>query len=450
MSHESTYVPKYAAEKWIDQRLPIIRMGADFMTYPSPRNLNYWYTFGAILMLILVSQILTGVVLGMNYVAHVDEAFDSVQRIRRDVPYGWLIQPMHAVGASMFFLAVYVHMFRGLYYGSYKAPRELLWIIGVLMYLIMMATAFLGYTLPWGQMSFWGATVITGFFGAIPVVGQGLQEWLLGGYAVNNATLNRFYSLHYLLPFILAGLTGLHVWGLHHAGQNNPTGVTPKTKRDTLSFHPYYTVKDGFAVGLFLLIFAFFLFYQPDALGHADNYIKADALKTPEHIVPEWYFLPFYAILRAVPDKLGGILLMFGAIAVLFVLPWLDTSKVRSMRFRPIMKPFFVIFVINAFLLGWCGAGVPDDMVPGLSFGENASGEAIGLNFTWLSRITTAYYFLFFLVILPVVGLIETPKKRPPSITDSVLGEGHARKTSATGATIGAEPQVGGGLAPAE
>ena len=449
MAHESVYEPKYAAERWIDQRLPIIRMGVDFMKYPSPRNLNYWYTFGAILSLILVAQILTGVVLGMNYVADVDKAFDSVQRIKRDVPYGWLIQSMHAVGASMFFLAVYMHMFRGLYYGSYKAPRELLWIIGVVMYLIMMATAFLGYTLPWGQMSFWGATVITGFFGAIPVVGVGLQEWLLGGYAVNNATLNRFYSLHYFLPFLLAGLTILHVWGLHHAGQNNPTGVTPKTKKDTLAFHPYYTVKDAFAVGIFLLIFAFFIFYQPDALGHADNYIKADPLLTPAHIVPEWYFLPFYAILRAVPSKLGGILLMFGAIAVLFILPWLDTSKVRSMRFRPIMRWFFWIFIANAFVLGWVGAEVPDDVV--FSMGTSADGEAVGLTFYRLGQITTAYYFLYFIVLLPVVGLIEKPKPRPASITDSVLDEVEARRPArAKGARPVAEPVGAGGLAPAE
>jgi len=351
--HPSTYEPKYGATKWLDQRLPIIRMGADFMTFPSPRNLNYWYTFGGILTLCLVSQIITGVILAMHYVPHTELAFESVQRIRRDVPFGWLLQPMHAVGASMFFFAVYVHMFRGLYYGSYKAPREVLWIIGCLIYLVMMATGFLGYTLPWGQMSFWGATVITGFFGAVPVVGESLQQWLLGGYAVDNATLNRFFALHYLLPFVIAALVGVHVWALHHVGQNNPIGITPKTKKDTLSFHPYYTVKDGFAVVVFLLIFAFFLFYQPDALGHADNYIEADALKTPPHIVPEWYFLPFYAILRAVPDKLAGILLMLGAIAVLFVLPWLDTSKVRSMRFRPVARGFFWIFLFFCFILGW-------------------------------------------------------------------------------------------------
>lgn len=412
MSGHSTYEPKWAAARWMDQRLPIVRMGADFIAMPTPRNLNYWWTFGGILLLCLIIQIVTGVILGMHYVAHVDHAFDSVQRIRRDVPYGWLMQSTHAVGASMFFLAVYMHMFRGLYYGSYKAPREVLWIIGCLIYLVMMATAFLGYTLPWGQMSFWGATVITGFFGAVPVVGESLQQWLLGGYAVDNATLNRFYSLHYLLPFIIAALSGLHVWALHVTGSSNPIGVSNKVKTDTLPFHPYFTVKDMFAVAVFLMIFAFFLFYLPDALGHADNYIKADPLKTPPHIVPEWYFLPFYAILRAVPDKLAGILLMIGAIAVLFVLPWLDTSKVRSMRFRPIARWFFFIFVFFCFILGWCGAETPDD-------------EAfLGLSFYRLSQISTLYYFAYFLVILPILGLIEDPKARPASITQSILDYG--------------------------
>jgi ubiquinol-cytochrome c reductase cytochrome b subunit len=409
MSGHSTYKPKFAAGRWMDQRLPIVRMGADFMSFPTPRNLNYWWTFGGILMLCLMIQIITGVVLGMHYVAHVDYAFDSVQRIRRDVPYGWLMQSTHAVGASMFFLAVYMHIFRALYYGSYKAPREVLWILGCLIYLVMMATAFLGYTLPWGQMSFWGATVITGFFGAVPVVGESLQQWLLGGYAVDNATLNRFYSLHYLLPFVIAALSGLHIWALHITGSNNPIGVSDKVKTDTLPFHPYFTVKDMFAVTIFLLIFAFFLFYLPEALGHADNSIKADPLVTPPHIVPEWYFLPFYAILRAVPDKLAGILLMVGAIGVLFVLPWLDTSRVRSMRFRPIARWFFFIFIFMSFILGWCGAETPDDTA------------FLGLSFYRLSQIATLYYFGYFLVILPILGLVEDPEKRPASITQSIL-----------------------------
>jgi len=272
--HPSTYEPKTAVTKWLDARLPIIRMGADFMTYPSPRNLNYWWTFGGILTLCLMTQIITGIIMAMHYTASVDEAFASIQRIKRDVPFGWLIQSMHAVGASMFFFAVYIHMFRGLYYGSYKAPREMIWILGCVIYLVMMATAFLGYVLPWGQMSFWGATVITGFFGAIPFVGEGVQQWLLGGYSVDNATLTRFFALHYLLPFIIVGIVGLHVWAMHHAGQNNPIGIEPKSKKDTLSFHPYYTVKDAFAIGVFLLIFTCFIFYYPDALRHSQHYME--------------------------------------------------------------------------------------------------------------------------------------------------------------------------------
>ena len=411
MHGPSTYEPKYAATRWLDQRLPIIRMGADFMAYPSPRNLNYWWAFGAILAMCLVVQILSGVILAMHYTPTVEGAFDSVQRIKRDVPFGWLIQSMHATGASMFFLAVYIHMFRGLFYGSYKAPRELVWILGCIIYLIMMATGFLGYTLPWGQMSFWGATVITGFFGAIPVVGESLQQWLLGGYSVGNPTLQRFFSLHYLLPFVIAAIVGLHVWAFHHVGQNNPIGITEKSKKDTLSFHPYYTMKDGFAVAVFLLIFAFFMFYLPDALGHADNYERANPLVTPPHIVPEWYYLPFYAILRAVPDKLAGILLMGGAIGVLFILPWLDTSKVRSMRFRPVARVFFIVFVIMCFVLGWCGANAPDDIA--IDFGP-------GVKFVTVSRIATIYYFAYFFPILPILGFVEKTKELPESITKAI------------------------------
>ncbi len=408
MSGPSTYEPKYAAAKWMDKRLPIIRMSVDFMGFPSPRNLNYWYAFGGILTLCLISQIITGIILAMHYTPSVDAAFDSVQRIKRDVPFGWLLQSMHAVGASMFFLAVYIHMFRGLYYGSYKAPRELLWIIGCAIYLAMMATGFLGYTLPWGQMSFWGATVITGFFGAIPVVGESLQQWLLGGYSVGNPTLQRFFSLHYLLPFIICALVGLHVWAVHHVGQNNPIGIDVKKKEDTLPFHPFYTMKDGFAIGVFLMIFALFVFYLPEALGHADNYQRANPMVTPPHIVPEWYFLPFYAILRAVPDKLMGIILMFAAIAVLFVLPWLDTSKVRSMRFRPATKVFFIIFLFMCFVLGWCGANSPDDVA------------IAGMSFKWVSRIATGYYFGFFCLILPLMGWFEKTKPVPESITQAI------------------------------
>jgi ubiquinol-cytochrome c reductase cytochrome b subunit len=415
MSGPSTYKPSTGFEKWLDERLPIVRLGWDsFVDFPTPRNLNYWYTFGGILTVCLMVQILTGIVLAMHYVPHVDMAFASVERIDRDVNFGWLLRNIHAVGASMFFLAVYMHIFRGLYYGSYKAPRELLWILGVVIYLLMMAAAFLGYVLPWGQMSFWGATVITELFGALPLIGGPITEWLWGGFSVGNATLNRFFSLHYLIPFLIAGVVALHIWALHVPGNNNPTGLTAKTSNDTLPFHPYYTVKDGFAIVVFLVIFAFFVFYWPDALGHADNYIEADPLVTPALIVPEWYLLPFYAILRAVPDKLGGVILMFGAIGVLFILPWLDTSRVRSMRYRPVAKWFFGFFVVACLGLGWAGAELPDTKVPVLG--------AIGVDFLLLGRVLTLYYFAYFLVILPVLGFVEKPKPRPASIEADVLG----------------------------
>ncbi|WP_442861120.1 cytochrome b, partial [Caulobacter sp. HMWF025] len=311
MSGHSTYQPKTGFERWLDARLPIVRLGYDsFVDYPTPRNLNYWYTFGGILSLCLASQLITGIILVMHY--NVGDAFNSVEHIMRDVNYGWLIRYMHANGASMFFIAVYIHMFRGLYYGSYKAPREVLWILGCVIYLLMMATAFMGYVLPWGQMSFHGAVVITNLFGALPIVGPAITTWLWGGFAVDTPTLNRFFSLHYLLPFMIAGVVILHIWALHVVGQNNPTGVEPKSKADTLPFTPYATVKDGFAMSVFLILFAIFVFYLPNALGHSDNYIPANPLVTPAHIVPEWYFLPFYAILRAVPDKLMGVLAMFG------------------------------------------------------------------------------------------------------------------------------------------
>jgi len=426
--HESTYVPKTGFEKWLDTRLPIIRFGADYMALPTPRNLNYWYTFGAILMLCLGTQIVTGIVLAMHYTPNTDMAFASVERIMRDVNGGWLIRYVHANGASMFFIATYIHMLRGLYYGSYKAPREMIWIIGCVIFFLLIATAFLGYVLPWGQMSYWGAEVITNLIGAIPFVGEPILIWLRGGPAIDNATLNRFFSLHYLLPFAILGCVVLHIWALHTSGQNNPVGILiPKeqTAKDTVPFHPYYTVKDGFAIILFLMMFAAFVFFMPNSLGHADNYIPANPLQTPPHIVPEWYLLPFYAILRAIPDKFGGVLAMFGAIAVLFVLPWLDTSKVRSMRYRPTMKVFFLIFVFVAFVLGWCGGQLPDAPV----FGNMPSfvlfdGE---LNsFLWLTRLATAYYFAFFLIIMPVVGLRETPLPVPASISQPVLTGGGA------------------------
>ncbi len=415
--HESSFVPKSRFGKFMDERLPIARMmHGQFVDFPTPRNLNYWWTFGGILSFCLVAQIVTGVVLAMHYVPTAKDAFDSVEAIRRDVNYGWLIRSIHAVGGSMFFLAVYLHIFRGLYYGSYKAPREVLWILGVFIYLAMMATAFLGYTLPWGQMSFWGATVITNFFSAIPVVGTAVVQWLWGGYAVTGVTLNRFYSLHYLLPFVIAGLSMLHIWALHVAGQNNPTGLEVKSRADTLPMTPYAIAKDIFALAVFVTLFAWFVFFAPDYLGHADNYIEANPLSTPPHIVPEWYFLPFYAILRAVPSKLGGVLLMFAAVAILAFVSWLDTSRVRSTKFRPIYRWFFWLFVATCLALGYLG-----------------SKPAEGVYVLW-ARAFTAYYFLHFLLVMPLVGLIETPSKLPRSIAESVLGSG----SSAAGATAGA------------
>jgi ubiquinol-cytochrome c reductase cytochrome b subunit len=426
--HESTYVPKTAIERWMDTRLPIIRFGADYMSLPTPKNLNYWYTFGAILALCLVVQIASGIFLAMHYVPNTEMAFASVERIMRDVNGGDLIRYTHANGASMFFIAVYIHMLRGLYYGSYKAPREMIWIMGCVIFFLMIATAFLGYVLPWGQMSFWGAEVITNLIGAIPVIGEPVLIWLRGGPAIDNATLNRFFSLHYLLPFVIAGCVVLHLWALHHAGQNNPVGILiPKdrAKKDMLPFHPYYTVKDGFAIILFLILFAFFVFFMPNALGHADNYIPANPLVTPAHIVPEWYMLPFYAILRAVPDKFGGVVAMFAAIGVLFVLPWLDTSKVRSMRYRPTMRTFFIIFVIVGLGLGWCGGQLPDAPVIG-SFKTFTLIDGDLNSYLWLTRFLTLYYFAFFLVIMPLVGLRETPRRIPATISEPVLGTSHA------------------------
>ena len=384
---------------WIDHRLGIFTfMNHELNEYPTPKNLNYMWNFGSLSGIALVTMIITGIVLSMNYTAHVDYAFDSVERIMRDVNHGWLIRYIHMNGASFFFIVTYIHIFRGLYYGSYKAPRELLWILGVLILLLMMATAFMGYVLPWGQMSFWGATVITNLFSAIPLVGEQFVTWLWGGFSVDNALLNRFFSLHFVLPFVIVGVVILHLVALHRFGSNNPIGIDVKGKQDTLPFHPYYTIKDLFGLGVFLTMFAAAVFFFPNFMGHPDNYIPANPMVTPPHIVPEWYFLPFYAILRAVPDKLGGVLLMFGAIVVLFVLPWLDRSPVRSSTFRPWYKIFFWFLFIDCIALGYLGA-MPAEGI-----------------YVLLSRIATAYYFIHFLVLLPLLPKFEKTRPLPVSI----------------------------------
>src|SRR5438067_4579157 len=412
------YIPKSRAARWLDTRLPIIRLAQEHLVwYPTPRNLNLWYTFGGILTVILIIQILTGVVLAMHYTPDSQLAFDSVEHIMRDVNSGWLLRYLHSNGASMFFIAVYIHIFRGLYYGSYKAPREMIWILGVLLYIVMMATAFLGYTLPWGQMSFWGATVITNFFSAfdslIPGLGTAVVSWLWGGFGVDNATLHRFFSLHYLLPFAIAGVVVLHVWALHVPGNNNPLGIDVKEPQDTLPFHPYYTAKDMFYLTLFVILFAVIVFYAPDSLGNPDNYVPANPLVTPPDIVPDWYLMPFYAMLRSVPQTLIGVLVLFGAIATLFFIPWLDTSRVRSGRFRPLFKPFFWALALDCVLLGYCGSQSVD---AAWTLG------AISVPLIWVARLGTIYYYAYFWLALPIVGLIEQPLPLPDSIAKSVLG----------------------------
>ncbi|MEE3165346.1 MAG: cytochrome b N-terminal domain-containing protein [Pseudomonadota bacterium] len=404
MNNDYEYVPKNSFTRWLDVRLPILRFTNEhILQFPTPKNLNYFWTFGFILTFFLITQIITGVILAMHYAPNSLLAFDSIEHIMRDVNYGWLIRYAHSNGSSMFFLAVYIHMFRGLYYGSYKEPREVLWILGCIIYFLMIVTAFMGYVLPWGQMSYWAATVIINLVGTLPIIGDSLTQLLLGGFAVDNPTLNRFFSLHYLIPFIIFGLVILHIWSLHVPGNNNPTGVSVQGKQDTVAFHPYYTVKDFFAYVVFLLLFCYFIFYNPNALGHPDNYIEADPMLTPAHIVPEWYLLPFYAILRAVPDKLFGVLLMFGSIMVLFFLPWLDTMKVRSARYRPFYKMFFFIFVLDCLLLGYLGAQVPEGV------------------YLLLSRVSTFYYFAFFILIMPILSRLERPNPMPIGISNPAL-----------------------------
>ncbi|MDE2562034.1 MAG: cytochrome b/b6 [Sphingomonadales bacterium] len=409
------YKPSHPLMQWLDEKLPLPRFvyNAIGAGYPVPRNLSYWYNFGVLAGVCLVLQIITGVVLAMHYAADSTVAFNSTEHIMRDVNWGWMLRYMHANGASAFFVVIYVHIFRGFLFGSYKAPREMIWLLGVVIFLLMMATAFMGYVLPWGQMSFWGAQVITGLFSAIPIVGDALHTWLLGGFAPGQAALNRFFSLHFLLPFVIVGAVILHIWALHIPGSTNPTGVEVKSESDTVPFHPYYTAKDGFGLGVFLLVYCAIVYFAPNMLGHPDNYIPANPMQTPAEIVPEWYFWPFYAILRSftfdfffIPAKLMGVMAMFASILVWFFLPWLDTSPVRSTKYRPLLRKFIWFGLLPCVIvLGYCG------------------GSPAHEPFVMAAQIATAYYFLHFLVILPVVSLIERPEPLPFSITESVLGK---------------------------
>nr|WGU20064.1 apocytochrome b [Phytophthora sp. ML-2023a] len=355
--------------------------------YPTPINLNYFFGFGSLAGIMLVVQILTGIFLAMHYTPHIDLAFNSVEHIMRDVNNGWLIRYTHANGASFFFIVVYVHIFRGLYYGSYITPREALWCSGVIIFILMMATAFMGYVLPWGQMSFWGATVITNLFSAIPLIGKDIVDWLWGGFAVDNPTLNRFFSLHFTFPFVIVGAVLIHLILLHEVGSNNPLGITLKT--ENIPFYPYFYTKDLFGLMVLFLIFFIFIFYYPNTLGHPDNYIEANPMKTPLHIVPEWYFLPFYAILRSIPNKIGGVIAMFGSLVILLTIPFTNSSEIRSTAFRPIFKICYWLLVIAFLLLGWVG------QCP------------VEYPYTEIGVISMIYYFFFFIFIIPFLGKFE-------------------------------------------
>ncbi len=404
MSGPSKYTPQSAFARWIERRMPILSFMHDsFVAFPTPKNLNYLWTFGAILSFMLVAQIVTGVVLAMHYTAETTLAFDSVEHIMRNVNWGMILRYAHANGASLFFLAAYIHILRGMYYGSYKEPRELLWILGIVIFVLMMATGFLGYVLPWGQMSFWAATVITNLFTAIPVVGESITVWLLGGYSVDNPTLNRFFALHYLLPFVIAAVVVLHVWALHVTGQNNPDGVEVKDiEKETVPFTPFATFKDAVGLGAFLVLFAWLTFFTPNYLGHPDNYIEANPMVTPPHIVPEWYFLPFYAVLRAIPSKLLGVIALFAAVLLPAALPWLDTSKVKSGRYRPLFRRFFFAFLAVSIGLGYLGSQPPEG------------------GFLLASRLLTFCYFAYFLLVLPLLGKFEKAPREPASIEAAV------------------------------
>lgn len=400
-----------AVGTWIDERLPVSKLWREHLTeYYAPKNFNLWYFFGSLAIVVLVNQLLTGIWLTMFYTPHADLAFGSVEYIMRDVEWGWLIRYMHSTGASFFFIVVYLHMFRAMLYGSYRKPRELIWVLGVFILLVLMAEAFMGYVLPWGQMSYWGAQVIISLFGAVPEVGDILVEWIRGDYMISNATLNRFFALHVAaLPLALLALVVLHLVALHEVGSNNPDGVEIKKHTDEkgrpldgIPFHPYYTVKDLFGVGVFLLLFAFVLFYAPELGGlflEPDNFVPADPLVTPTHIVPVWYFTPYYAMLRAIPDKFLGVMVMGAAVFVLFFLPWLDRSRVKSIRYKgwpsKIMLALFVIAFIRLGMLA-LGEGTPMQ--------------------TLESRIWTAWYFAFF-ALMPFVTMFEKTKPEPERVT---------------------------------
>jgi len=431
------YEPRSGFEKWLHARLPVVSLVYDTLMIPTPKNLNWMWIWGIVLTFCLVMQIATGIVLAMHYTPHVDLAFASVEHIMRNVNAGDMLRYVHANGASLFFVAVYAHIFRGLYYGSYKEPREITWIIGILIFLLMMATAFMGYVLPWGQMSFWGATVITGLFGAIPLVGESIQTWLLGGPAVGNPTLNRFFSLHYLLPFVIAALVAVHIWAFHTTGNGNPTGVEVRrgskaeAEKDTLPFWPYYVMKDLFALAVILVVFWAVVGFMPNFLGHPDNYTEANPLVTPAHIVPEWYFLPFYAILRAfTPDvwavifvdfvtggivnaKFFGVLAMFGSILVIALAPWLDSSTVRSGRYRPMFKWWFWILAVDFVVLMWAGAMPAEGIYP------------------IIALIGAAYWFFYFLILLPLLGVLERPLAQPATIEEDFDAHYGAKSTPA-------------------
>ncbi len=401
------------AQGWINERAPGLQQWMDrhAIKYYAPKNFNFWYFFGSLALVVFVNQIVTGIWLTMSYKPSAAEAFDSVEYIMRDVDWGWLIRYMHSTGASAFFIVVYLHMFRGLIYGSYQKPRELIWTLGVVIFLVLMAEAFLGYVLPWGQMSYWGAQVITSLFGAVPVIGDQLVEFIRGDYLISDATLNRFFALHVIaVPFVLAGLIYLHLMALHEVGSNNPDGVDIKKVKDKatgipldgIAFHPYYTVKDIFGTGVFLVLFAFIIFFEPTVGGlflEHDNFLPANPMVTPEHIKPVWYFTPYYAMLRAIPDKLLGVIVMGAATLIFFAIPWLDRSKVKSIRYRgPITKIMIALFVISFCILGWLGmqSGSPMQKL--------------------VAQILTFYYFAFFFT-MPIWTAVDKTKPVPERVT---------------------------------